>query len=105
MDIIDWQLTVQVSVVVAAAMQVLKTKHPFNRLDGEYLAAIIGVVVALYFCLVLPGVESSWIDWVHCSVSGLVAGVMASGAYNMQKAMPFPNILPTRKEKEHISPT
>jgi hypothetical protein len=99
-DIIDWQVTAQVTVVVAAAMQILKAKSPFNRIDGEYLAAIVGILVAIYFCLVTPGEEVSWIDWMRCAASGLVAGIAASGAYNVQKALPFPNMLPSRTDKE-----
>lgn len=98
-DVIDWQLSAQVGIVVTAIMQILKVKPPFNRFDGEYMSAIVGILVALYFCLLTPAVESSWIDWMRCATSGLVAGVAASGAYNIQKALPFPNALPTKTEK------
>lgn len=104
-DVIDWHLTAQVSVVVAAAMQILKVKPPFNKFDGEYMAAIVGIIIAIYFCLVTPAVEASWVDWMRCAVSGLVAGVAASGAYNVQKALPFPNIFPTANEKTTHTPT
>jgi hypothetical protein len=99
-DIIDWQVTAQVTVVVAATMQILKAKSPFNRIDGEYLAAIVGILIAIYFCLVTPGEEASWVDWMRCAASGLVAGIAASGAYNVQKALPFPNMLPSRHDRE-----
>jgi hypothetical protein len=100
-DVIDWSMAAQVSVAVAAAMQILKIKKPFNRIDGEYLAAMVGILIAIYFCMVTPTVEATWVDWVRCGVSGLVGGVVASGAYNFQKALPFPNVFPTRSEKEH----
>lgn len=103
-DIIDWQMTAQVTLVVTAAMQILKAKSPFNRIDGEYLAAIVGILIAIYFCLVTPGGETTWVDWMRCAASGLVAGIAASGAYNVQKALPIPNMLPTRNEKEATQP-
>lgn len=105
LDIIDWGVTMQVSVATAAAMQILKTKPLFKRLDGEYLAATVGVVIAVYFCLVTPDVESHWIDWLRCGASGLVGGVAASGAYNIQKALPMANMFPTKTEKKTSHPT
>lgn len=99
MNVVDWGLIAQVTVAVAAAMQIVKTKKPFNQVDGEYLAAGLGVVIAAYFCLMLPNTFVTWQDWMRCGASGLVAGITASGAYNVQKALPFSNALPTRKEK------
>lgn len=100
LDIIDWSMAMQISVATAAVMQILKTKPPFDRLDGEYLAATVGVIIGIYFCLVTPHVESHWIDWLQCGATGLVAGVAASGAYNIQKALPMSNMFPTKTEKK-----
>lgn len=103
MSVVDWSLIAQVTVAVTAAMQIVKAKKPFNRVDGEYLAAGLGIGIAAYFCLMMPNAFVTWQDWMRCLASGLVAGVTASGAYNVQKALPFPNVLPTRQEK--VAPT
>lgn len=103
-NVVDWKLIAGCSVAVTAAVQLLKNKRPFNKLDGEVLAASVGIVIALYFCLVTPGGEATWQDWVRCGVSGLVAGIAASGAYNLQKASIIPTMFPSRSEqasKEH----
>lgn len=99
MNVVDWTLIAQVSVAVTAAMQLLKTKKPFITWDGEYMAMALGVLVALYFCAVNNHDNWQWGQWLQCAISGLVAGVTASSAYNVQKALPIPNVMPSRTEK------
>lgn len=104
MNVVDWTLIAQVSVAVAAAMQLLKTKKPFASWDGEYLAMALGVVIALYFCAVNNHANWEWGQWLQCAISGLVAGVTASSAYNVQHALPIPNLIPSRSQKEEHLP-
>lgn len=103
MNVVDWTLIAQVSVAVTAGMQLLKTKKPFNAIDGEYLAMALGVFIALYFCLMNNYSNWEWGQWVQCAISGLVAGVTSSTAYNVQKAIPVAHVLPSRTQRrEHL---
>lgn len=99
---IDWQLVGELTVVIIAIMQLIKSHPATNGSDIPWLSGLVGIVVAVgWFAVhgtIYHNAHVDWIDLYRAVVMGAVAATFGIAAYNTQKALPIPNILPTSSE-------
>lgn len=99
--IVDLVLVGELAMVVTALMQIVKS-HP--RMPGSavpYISGIVGVVASLLWFLVNGELYDGGMDWINLYKSvavGIVGAVASIMGYNLQKALPTPNLLPTSNE-------
>lgn len=102
MDLLNLARIGEMIVAVSAFMQYVKRRKTLRKRDGETLSLTLGVVLCLGWALVLGEIflatGVNWIEVFRAVVNGGIAGISASGLFNIQKFLPIPNLLPTRSE-------
>lgn len=100
--IVDLVLVGELALFIASLMQILKS-HP--KMPGSvvpYLSGVLGVVACLLWFTVNGELfrdnSINWIDLYRGVAIGIVAAVTSIMGYNLQKALPTPNLLPTSSE-------
>lgn len=103
--IYDTSLIGEMAAAVTTTMQAIKA-HP--KVKGSSIP-LVSVLVGIGFCacwfLVSGDLDSSiaplhieWSNIYKAIFDGLAAAVIANAGFNIQKYLPFPNILPTAQE-------
>lgn len=109
MAIIDVGLVAELTSVVTAVTQSVKSSRLVRRLDGEVLAALLGITAGLGWGVVTGSVRDDhgvrWDEVFRGVANGVLAGIGASALYNGQKNAPFKNVLPSRQEKQQAQET
>lgn len=101
-SLIDWQLIPSAAAAVLAIMQFLKVRKPFDQIDGEVLSAAVGVAVVAYWGVIDKSLATDHFDFVPLTrvvLTGAVAGLSASGVFNLQDWLPITKILKSRTAK------
>lgn len=105
MNFIDGGVIAEVAAAVAGVTQWLKNEPRLKHINGQFLAVLIGLVIGLGWFLVQGQFGSelaldkiAWHNVFKATINGVLAGISATGVYNLQKFLPIPNLLPTRSE-------
>jgi hypothetical protein len=104
MEIFDTLLITEIAALVVVTMQAIKA---YPRVRGSAIpaiSAIVGVVACLGWyavtgqLLLADGIE--WENMYRGIFNGICGAVAANAGYNIQKALPGVNILPTATEMD-----
>jgi hypothetical protein len=115
--IIDWTIVGELSFVVLALMQLVKSRTGDKSVRGSaipWLSGIVAVACSLLWFLVngqlvnIHDIHWAGLNWVNvyrAIAMGAIAAVGSIAMYNAQKAMPIPNLLPTTNEmaQQHLA--
>lgn len=102
-SILDATLIGELSLLVAVVTQAIKSHPKVRGSDIVWWTGPIGIAVALLWYLTVGKLISgeyyiNFKETFRAFANGIVGAVGASAGYNLQKALPFPNILPTASE-------
>lgn len=86
-------------------MQAVKAHPKIRGSQIPYISAIVGICIGVGWYLVSGGIDDGsgflGVDWANIFrglFNGVAGAVSANGAFNLQKILPIPNILPTSGE-------
>jgi hypothetical protein len=105
--IFDMVFVGELALMVACISQIIKS---YPKVPGSIMpvvAGVMGVVLAFLWYLVngdVLFVDKRLVGWAtvyQSFANGIVASVTAIVGYNLQKALPTPNLLPTSTELHH----
>lgn len=100
-SILDPILIGELGFVIVAIMQLIKSHPKMRGSDIPWLSGVVGALLSLLWFLVAGDLYHGAMDWMNLYRSiaiGVVAAVASIIGYNVQKALPTPNILPTSNE-------
>lgn len=101
-SILDPVLIGELGFLITAIMQLMKSHPQMKGSSVPWLSGIVGVVACLLWYLSNGElIVTHSIDWIHLYqgfANGVVSAVASIIGYNVQKALPTPNILPTSQE-------
>lgn len=105
MDILSFEFMALLAIVITGTVQTAKHSSRVHGSVAPYLSVIVGVVLSYLWFLVsgdLHNKDAHWnIDWQNmyrAFANGIGASTSATIAYQAQKAVPIPNLLPTATE-------
>ena len=107
-SILDPTLIAELAAVTTASMQTLKS-HP--KIKGSmipWISGVFGASAGVAWYLVSGKIDDGHgffnVDWANIFrgvFNGVAGSVSANGAFNIQKFLPLPNVLPTAAELDH----
>jgi hypothetical protein len=107
MAILDASLVAEIAGITTSVLQVIKSHPKIRGSFIPYLGGIIGVAIGVLWYIVSGDVIAKGaalgVDWQNIYrglFNGVAGAVVAQGGYNIQKAIPLPNILPTSTEMD-----
>lgn len=105
MSIFDPSLVGELAALVTTSMQTIKSHHKIKGSIIPWLSGIVGAGAGLGWYLVSGQIDDGngllGVDWENIfrgTANGIAGAVAANGAYNIQKFLPIPNVLPTAQE-------
>jgi hypothetical protein len=107
MGILDPALIAEIAGITTAILQSIKSHPKVRGSSIPYLGGFVGVAVGFVWYVVSGDLLSEggiWgIDWQNSYrgiLNGVAGSVVAQGGYNLQKALPIPNLLPSANEMD-----
>src|SRR5687768_15947568 len=102
-SILDLTLVGELALLTSVLTQAIKSHPKVRGSDIVWWSGPIGILAALIWYLVVGKLTSgdyfiNFKEAYRASANGIVGAIGASAGYNLQKALPFPNLLPTASE-------
>ena len=102
-SILDLTLIGELALIVSVVTQAVKSHPKVRGSDIVWWSGPIGIFCALLWYLVVGKLTSgeyiiNFKELYRATANGIVGAVGASAGYNLQKSLPFPNLLPTATE-------